>query len=33
MVTQKSMMDDVALPAGEGLRRGVGGLFDWLFGN
>jgi penicillin-binding protein 1A len=32
MLTQKSMMDDVALPAGGGIRRGIGGLFDWLFG-
>ena len=32
MLTQKSIMDDVALPAGGGIRRGIGGLFDWLFG-
>ena len=31
MVTQKALLDDVALPAGKPVSRGLGGLFDWLF--
>jgi penicillin-binding protein 1A len=33
MVTQKALLDDVALPAGKPVSRGLGGLFDWLFRN
>jgi penicillin-binding protein 1A len=33
MVTQKSMLDDVALPSDGSTSGGLGGMLDWLFGN
>ncbi|MDC0148331.1 PBP1A family penicillin-binding protein [Alphaproteobacteria bacterium] len=33
MVTQKSMLDDVALPSDGTSGGGLGGMLDWLFGN